>query len=410
MIAFFAAAACLLAVALMFVLWPLLGRARGPATGREVANLDIHRDQLAELAADLEAGTLGADRYAQAKTELEKRVLEEAAPPSPARVATLSQSTPGKTVPILIGILMPLAAGLLYWHLGSPQGLTAPRATAQDASSITPGQFRDMTTALAARMQQNPEDAQGWLMLGRAYRAMERFGEANEAFGHALKLTPRDADLMADFAESLALASGRSLVGEPTRLLDRALKIDANNTKVLTLAGSAAFERKDYRTAIRHWEAIIRQPGANAQLAQALQKGIAESKARMTGKPPAATTAAAGKERVSGIVELAGSLKSAVNAEDTVFVFARAAKGPRMPLAISKITVADLPYRFSFDDSMAMMPEMKLSQFGEVVIAARVSKSGGAAPLAGDLEGFSGSVAPGQSGVRVTIDRAVSAP
>ena len=410
MIAFFTAAAGLLAVALMFVLWPLLVRGRGSATGREVANLDIHRDQLAELAADLEAGTLGADRYAQARTELERHVLEESAAPSPARVTRPTQSAPGRTVPILIGILMPLAAGVLYWHLGSPHGVTAPRATTRDASSITPDQFRDMTTALAERMRQNPDDAQGWLMLGRSYRAMERFGEANAAFGHALKLTPRDADLMADYAESLALASSRSLVGEPTRLLDRALKIDANNVKVLTLAGSAAFERKDYRTAIRHWEAIIRQPGANAQLAQALQKGIAESKARMTGKSPATTMAAAGKERVSGSVELASSLKSAVKAEDTVFVFARAAKGPRMPLAVSKITVADLPYRFSFDDSMAMMPEMKLSQFDEIVIAARVSKSGGAAPAAGDLEGVSGSVAPGQSGVRVMIDRAVSAP
>jgi cytochrome c-type biogenesis protein CcmH len=237
---------------------------------------------------------------------------------------------------------------------------------------------------------------------------MERYPEANDAYNKALELKPQDADLLADYAESLALAAGRSLAGEPTRLLDRALKLDPRNTKVLTLAGSAAFERKDYRTAIRSWEAVIKQPGVSTELAQALQKGVDESKTRMGARPVAAVSA--GKERVSGIVSLDDSLRSRVRPDDTVFVFARAATGPRMPLAIVKKTVADLPYKFAFDDSMAMMPEMKLSRFDDVVIGARVAKSGSAAPSAGDLEGISDSVKPGRSGVRVTIDRAVAAP
>ncbi len=213
-------------------------------------------------------------------------------------------------------------------------------------------------------------------------------------------------DLLADYAESLALAAGRSLAGEPTRLLDRALKLDPHSTKVLALSGSAAFERKDYRAAIRYWETIIKQPGVSTELAQALQKGVAESRARLTGKPVA--EAPAGKEHVTGVVGLADSIKGKVGPADTVFVFARAATGPRMPLAIVKIKVSDLPYEFSFDDSMAMMPEMKLSQFAEVVVGARVSKSGSATPSAGDLEGTSDKVRPGRSGVRVTIDREVA--
>ncbi len=404
MIAFAVAAFLLLAAAVAIVLRPLLRRSAAPILARELSNLDIHRDQFSELDNDLEAGTLDADRYEQAKSELERRVLEEAAAP----VASRRAVTSGKAVPILIGVFIPLTAVLLYLYLGNPQGVVAPRHPAADLSSITANQFQDMTAKLAARMQQNPGDAEGWKMLGRAYRAMERFAEANEAYKKALELSPRDADLLADYAESLALAAGRSLAGEPTRLLDRARKIDPSSTKALTLSGSAAFERKDYRAAIGYWETVIKQPGVSGELAQALQKGVDESKSRLTGKP--AVAAASGKERVSGEVSLDAALKVRTKPEDTVFVFARAAEGPRMPLAIVRVKVADLPYKFSFDDSSAMVPEMKLSRFAQIVIGARVSKSGGAAPLPGDLEGASGKIKPGQTGVRITIDRAVAAP
>jgi len=404
MITFAVAAFFLLAAAVVVVLWPLLRRSASPVLARELSNLDIHRDQFSELENDLEAGTLGADRYEQAKSELERRVLEEAAAP----IAPRQTVTSGKAVPILVGVFIPLTAVLLYLYLGNLQGVVAPRHPAADLSSITANDFQEMTAKLAARMQQNPGDAEGWKMLGRAYRAMERFAEANEAYKKAVEMNPQDADLLADYAESLALASGRSLAGEPTRLLDRARKIDPNSTKALTLSGSAAFERKDYRSAIGFWETVIKQPVVSGELAQALQKGVDESKSRLTGKPAVASVA--GKERVSGEVSLDAALKARTRPEDTVFVFARAAEGPRMPLAIVKVKVADLPYKFSFDDSSAMMPEMKLSRFAEVVVGARVSKSGGAAPLPGDLEGASGKIKPGRTGVRVTIDREVAGP
>jgi cytochrome c-type biogenesis protein CcmH len=404
MIAFAGAVFFLLVAAVVIVLWPLLKRSSSPVVGRDLSNLDIHRDQFSELDKDLEAGTLGADRYEQAKNELERRVLEEAEAP-----ADMPQSAiHGKAAPIVVGILVPLTAILLYLYLGNLQGLVAPRHPTADLSSITADQFKDVTAKLAARMQQNPGDAEGWKLLGRTYRAMERFGEANDAYKKAVELTPQDADLLADYAESLALAAGRSLAGEPTRLLDRARKLDPRNTKALTLSGSAAFERQDYKTAIVYWETVIKQPGVGSELAQALQKGVDESRARLTGKPVAVVPA--GKERVTGIVNLDDSLKSRVRPDDTVFVFARAATGPRMPLAIVKIKVADLPYKFTFDDSMAMMPERKLSQFADVVIGARVSKSASATPSAGDLEGISDKIKPGRTGVRVTIDRAVAGP
>jgi len=403
-IAFAGAAFFLLVAAVTMVLWPLLRRSNSRVVARDLSNLDIHRDQLSELEKDLEAGTLGADRYAQAKNELERRVLEEAAAPAD----TPQSATAGKAVPIVIGAFIPLTAVLLYLYLGNLQGLVAPRHPAADLSSITADQFQEATAKLAARMQQNPGDAEGWKLLGRTYRAMERFGEANEAYKKAVQLMPQDADLLADYAESLALAAGRSLTGDPTRLLDRALKLDPRNTKALTLSGSAAFERKDYKAAIGYWETVIKQPGVGSELAQALQKVVDESRARLTGKPAAVVPA--GKERVTGIVNLDDSLKSRVRPDDPVFVFARAATGPRMPLAIVKIRAGDLPYQFSFDDSMAMVPEMKLSGFADVVIGARVSRSGSATPSAGDLEGISDMLKPGHAGIRVTIDRTVARP
>jgi cytochrome c-type biogenesis protein CcmH len=407
MIAFAVVALALLAAALAVVLWPLLRRPAAPALAREQSNLDIHRDQFAELARDVEAGALGAERYEQARDELHRRVLEEAAAPAPVR----NPAAPGKLAPVLIAFFVPLTAIVLYFHLGNLAGLVAPRHPAADLSSITADEFKDMTAKLAARMQQNPGDAEGWTMLGRAYRAMDRFPEANAALKKAVELRPQDADLLADYAESLALAAGRSLAGEPTRLLERALKLDPRSSKVLTLSGSAAFERKDYRAALGFWGAVLKQPDVSPELAQALQKGMDEAKARQAGKSALALAAeqpGTGKERVTGSVKLDAALRAKVRADDTVFVFARAADGPRMPLAIAKIKVADLPYQFSFDDSSAMMPDMKLSRFPEVVIGARVSKSGGATPVAGDLEGASAKVKPGRTGVVVTIDRVVA--
>ncbi len=404
MIVFAAVALCLLLVAIAIVLWPLLRGASAPVSGRELSNLDIHRDQFAELARDLESGTLAAADYAQAKNELERRVLEETSPTPLRRPATS-----GRMVPIVVAAFLPMAAVGLYLYLGNLQGISAPRHPAADMSSITGNEFQDMTAKLAERMQLNPADAQGWKMLGRAYRAMERFAEANEAYKKAVELNPKDADLLADYAESLALGAGRSLAGEPTRLLDRARKLDPTSSKVLTLSGSAAFERKDYKTAIGYWQKVLKQPEVNDELAQALQKGVEEAKARLGGNtaPPAAS---AGKERVSGEVTLDASLKDKVRPDDSVFVFARAAEGSRMPLAIVKVRVADLPYRFSFDDASAMTEQMRLSSVSDVVIGARVSRSGNAAPAAGDLEGRSARIKPGQTGVRVVIDRPVSEP
>jgi len=401
MTSFIVSATVMLLLAVAIVLRPLLKGGTGTGVARHTANFEIYRDQFAELGNDLKSGVLGAEQFDQAKADLERRVLEEAARPAEG----VAGARRGRAAPIAVGVLIPVAAVLLYLQFGSLEGLSVTPHSAQDVSSLSGEQFLEMTARLAARMRENPDDAEGWMMLGRAYRALERFQEAADALRKAVALNPGNADLLADLAEALALGNGRTLEGEPTRLLERALKLDPDNDKVLALSGSAAFERKDYKAAIRHWEALLKRPGVSGELVQVLSAGIAEARALSTGKKTVAAKPAPG--RVSGTVTLDSALRARAAPEDTVFVYARAAQGPRMPLAIVKVQVKDLPYNFSLDDSMAMMPEMKLSAFTEVIVGARVSKSGSAKPTAGDLEGASARVSPGANGVAVAINQVV---
>lgn len=401
MIAFIVAAAVMLLLAVAIVLRPLLKGGTATGVARERANFEIYRDQFAELDNDLKSGVLGAGQFDQAKADLERRVLDEVSTPAEG----VTGARRGRAAPIAVGVLIPVAAVLLYLQFGTIEGLDVTRHAARNASAMTAEHFQEMAEKLAARMRQNPDDAAGWMMLGRTYRTLGRFQEAADALRKAVALNPGNADLLADLAEALALKNGRTLAGEPTRLLDLALKLDPQNDKVLALSGSAAYERKDYKAAIRHWEALLKRPGVSGEVAQALSAGIAEARALSTGKRTVATKPAPG--RVSGTVTLDSAMRARTAPDDTVFVYARAAQGPRMPLAIVKVQVKDLPYSFSLDDSMAMMPEMKLSAFNEVIVGARVSKSGSANPAAGDLEGVSATVRPGANGVTVAINEVV---
>lgn len=400
MTVFFIAALVFVAVAVAIVLRPLLKSAASPGVDRENMNRDVLRDQFEDIEHDVRAGVIDPEQAVQARQELERRILEEVTGRTepPARKARTWR------LPLAISVTLPVAALALYLHLGNLQGLSAVPHEANNLSSISPAQFGEMTAKLAARLQEKPDDVVGWTMLGRAYRAIERHEEAAKAFARASALKPDDAELLADQAESLAIARGRNLAGEPTRLLDRALKLDPDSAKALALAGSGAFERKDYKAAIRYWERLLKQPNVGGELAQALRTGIMEASALAEGRKPSAPPAAG---RVSGVVSLGAGLKDKTNPEDAVFIFARAVQGPRMPLAIAKVNVKDLPYHFKLDDSMAMMPELKISGFAEIVVGARVSKSGSATPSPGDLEGVGPVVKPGTSGVNVTISQVV---
>ena len=423
MTAFALVAMALVAGALLFVLWPLLRPRRVPVVQAGGANVEVYRGQLAELERDLALGTLDRGQYEAARVELQRRLLEDVGnagdagagltagaeqAPLPAegvgaqRAARAARGAGDKWLAIAIGIALPVVAALLYWQLGEPQGIGAQNQAAQEAPPMSPEQFEAMTAKLAQRLADKPDDPVGWLMLGRAYRALGRPADAVGAFEQANRRRPGDAEILVEYAEAKARVAG-SLAGEPKRLLDQALAVAPDDPKALTLAGGAAFEARDYGKAVVYWERLAAQVPPDSELGQAIATGL--SRARSLAQEGAGAQESAPGAALRGRVSLSAALKNRVGPDDTVFVFARAADGPRMPLAVVRKRVKDLPADFRLDDSMAMTPELKLSAFERVVVSARVSRSGSATPQSGDLQGESAPVAPGAARVTVVIDR-----
>jgi cytochrome c-type biogenesis protein CcmH len=416
----------LVALVLFHVLRPLLrGRTR-EGVSHDQANVTVYRDQLRELETDLRAGTIAGEQYQRARQEIEKRLLEDVAPPAGAARAGASPEPRRSPVSaVVVGLAIPFAALALYLGVGTPAAIVpgAVQQQQQQAGSheLTPEQITGMIERLAVRLKENPDNAEGWTMLGRTYNAVGRYAEASNAFAEAAKRNPADAQLLADYADALGMAQGRTLAGEPEKLIARALKADPTNIKALALAGTAAFDKKDYAGASKHWERILEVAPPGSQLAESIRPSIDEARslagkgplpdkaqAKAQAQQPAQTaTAPGGGARVSGVARLAPALAGKIAPDDTVFIFARAAEGSRMPLAILRKQARDLPVSFVLDDSMAMSPQMKLSSAPSIVVGALVSKSANAMPKAGDLQGQSAPVKVGAERLEVLIDSEV---
>jgi cytochrome c-type biogenesis protein CcmH len=417
-------AAILTAVGLAWLLPPLLRRERASLTvERAAANLGILKDQLAELEAERARGAVSPEQYAETKAELQRRVLEDVAAEIPTAPPAASRSA--RTSALVIALVVPIAAGLIYWQRGDLAAFDPALQQAMGEGSphnMSPQEVERIVQKLAERLKQEPDNANGWVTLARTYYAMRRFPEAVQAYEQLVKLVPDDASVLADYADALAMARGRRISGEPMALVKKALALDPNHWKALAMAGTEAFDRKDYKTAVDYWERLRNSVPADSEIARSIAASIAEAR-QLGGLQPApvaaapqtqaatpaakSTGAATGAASVAGSVDLAPALKAKAQRDDVVYIFARAAEGPRMPLAIVKVQVKDLPANFVLDDAMAMSPNLKLSSFAEVVVGARVSKSGQAMSASGDLEGLSKPVKVGARGVSVTIDRVV---
>jgi cytochrome c-type biogenesis protein CcmH len=416
MILFGASAIALVAIALVWLL-PTLLRKGGHAEplAADKTSLSILREQLDDLKQDLDNGTLSPHQYQQAREDLERRALEDG---RKSGAATVSTSGGHRRTALAIGIALPVCAALIYSQLGNPEAVVAPGMAADTAQGVSPEQVAAMVKRLEARLEKEPQDATGWALLARSYVVMQRYPEAVAAYARAAALLPNNADVLADYADAVAMSKGRRLDDESIPLLERALKIDPMQWKALALAGTAAFERKDYKTAISYWEKLQSRAEPGSEFARSLASTIQEARelggikatagtAELTAAAPSGASPATGDASVKGTVSLSGKLAGKTNPDDTVFVFARAADGPRMPLAIIRRQVKDLPLTFSLDDSMSMSPEMKLSKFKQVVIGARISKSGNAAPQSGDLQGMSKTVNVGDNNVAIVVDSLV---
>ena len=429
MLLFWSIAILLVALTLAALLRPLLRRRSATiAPGDDAAAIAVYRDQKRALAAECDAGSITASERDAALSELAQRVAADVvAGPSASEPASVRKRAWAPAIALLL--LIPALSFVLYQRLGNPAAAVVATAASGGAShDVSERQIVAMVESLALRLKQHPDDADGWVLLAHSYQALERFPEAADAYAHADALTPNNPGLLADYADSLAMAQGRRLAGAPSALIQRALAIDPKQKKALALAATAALEARDLDTSIAYWRKLAAELEPGSDEAHQVADVIAEvESARREGKgapaetskraasaqaspspaapPTGVANAAAGS--ITGRVDLDNALASKVALNDTVFIFARATEGPRMPLAVLRIPAKDLPRDFSLDDSMSMAPGVKLSAAANVVVEARISKSGNALPQSGDLFGRSGPLKPGATGVRITIDQVV---
>lgn len=254
-------------------------------------------------------------------------------------------------------------------------------------------------------------------MLARSYAVLGRFDDAVVAYQRVLALRQDDAQVYADYADALAVTRGRKLEGEPAKLIDQALSLDPRNFKALSLAGTLAFNQRDFQRAADLWQrALASAPTDNPGLVQQIRTDLDDARQRAgmaplstadTATPPVGSDVAAADAAVSGQVALAPALVGKLPPDATVFIFAKAPQGPKMPLAILRKQVKDLPLTFTLNDALAMSPQTKLSGFAEVVVGARVSLSGQASPQPGDWQGQSQPVKLGSRDLRIDIRDAV---
>ncbi|MEO8836492.1 MAG: tetratricopeptide repeat protein [Caldimonas sp.] len=408
--------------------------------------LAVARARLLTLKAAHEAGTLDDKRFDEQRRAVEREIGERllVAPGSVGSAA----ARPSMRLVLGLAAAVVAVAAIGYWNTGTPSqvGLRsaptaiaaeAPAPSASAASSLQ--QIAAMVDRLAERMKQQPDDPVGWTMLARSYTVLGRFADALPAYARAVELQPKDATLLADYADAVAATKGTVSNPESIALIERALAADPKHPKALALAGTLAYERGDYAIAIADWQKIIDQLPPGNELVPQIQASIDEARSRVGGAPaetptaggapaktpvagstttpapgPAASStparsalaaAPASGTSVSGVVTIDPAMRAEAAPGDSVFVFARAAAGGRMPLAVLRAKVSDLPITFRLDDSMAMAPGMTISSAKMLTVGARISKNGSAIGQAGDLEGEVTPVAPGAKDLRIRIDR-----
>ncbi|HRD90614.1 MAG TPA: c-type cytochrome biogenesis protein CcmI, partial [Accumulibacter sp.] len=310
----------------------------------------------------------------------------------------------GRRTALLLLLIIPLAAAAGYALLGNPGALDPLQRQAR----IAPEQIDAMIGGLIEKLQKNPDDSKGWVMLARSYKVLERYPEAADAYARAGTLVDQDAGLLADYAEVLSRLHGGSLQGKAGELITRALKIDPNEPQALLLAGAAARERQDFAAAAEYWSRLLPQLEPGSDEAKTVEAAIGEAREIATARAGGGTPA--GKKDVhsglvAGEVTLSGQLAGRVQPDDVLFIFARAEEGPRMPLAAMRATVADLPLNFRLDDSMALTGGRRISDFASVSVEARITRAGNANTSSGDLFGRIAGVKPGNRKLRLVIDQ-----
>ncbi|MBS1227109.1 MAG: cytochrome c-type biosis protein CcmI [Proteobacteria bacterium] len=397
----FALLAALLVLAVLAIVLPSQWRVprASNAVDRRAANLEIFRGQLAELERDRNEGLLADADFDQAKSELQRRLLDEVDDAKLETPAPVPARRGVSWTALALLVAIPLAAVAAYALLGNPDALDPLRRQAR----VSPQQIEEMLVKLETRLKTSPDDAKGWVMLARSYKALGRYPESVDAYRHAGALVDSDPALLADYAESLAQVAG-SLEGQPLELIARALKLDPNEPQSLFLAGAAAGDRQDYAAVVEYWGRLLPLLDPASQDGQAIGAALDKARAIVAQAKPGGK-AAASSETIGGEVTISDKIAAQAKPDDLLFVFARADEGSRMPLAVLRLVVADLPFAFRLDDTMALPGGKKISEFAKVTIEARIAKAGKAQTSSGDLFGSVKGVTPGSRGVKLVIDQ-----
>jgi cytochrome c-type biogenesis protein CcmH len=395
MIDFWLAAGLLLLVALSFLLIPVLRERRAQREeDRTALNVALYQERVAELQAQQAEGVLDAAQLDSGRAEAARELLADTEGVTAPRVSRL-----GKPLPLLAAVLVPVLGLGLYLHFGAADKVELTREFAQ-----APQSMEEMTQRLERAVAAQPDSAEGLYFLGRTYMAQDRPADAAKMFERAANLAGRQPELLGQWAQAQYFADGKKWSEQIQKLTDEALKADPKEVTSLGLLGIAAFEGERYQEAIDYWNRLLAQlpPDDNSRVA--LQGGIERAAERLKASGGKVAEAAAPKAALLTVsVDLASELKGKVQPGDSVFIFARATSGPPAPLAVKRLTVADLPVTVELGDADAMMPQLKLSNFPEVQLVARISRAG--QPTAGEWIGRSGPVASSTTAPqKLTID------
>lgn len=411
----------LIVLAMAFVALPLLrSRFRTGISSNEL-NLTVFKQQLEELDNDLKAGILDQERYDAAKIDLEKELLSDISETP----ANAQPESPGKSRWMALAALAtPLVAITLYLTLGTPNiiRLLEEQPVASGSSNPHTGtggtsqmpSMEELVSRLAEKMKENPDNLEGWVMLGRSYVAMKQYPEAMDAYEHGMKLDSENVGLLLAYSEAIGAMSGNNFTGKPAPLIEKAFKLEPENPNALWMAGILAYQQGDYKTALTRWENLQGKLTPQSSELETVGNAIDDVRSKLGLAPlepklpsiaqanpgasrPVSAPAAGGGKAVQVKVTLSPDLKGKVSPDNLVFIYAKAVSGPPMPLAAARKRVSDLPLTLTLDDSMAMMPQMRISAFPKVKVGARVSLSGSPTAQSGDLEGEVTPVTPGQS-------------
>jgi cytochrome c-type biogenesis protein CcmH len=416
----------IMAVSLMlcvtaYLLWVLLRQGKVITHASQVAaNAKVYREQILDLDREHESGHISDAEWQQSRDELSMRLLEDTAAQDDPQAR---QEKPAIWTAVVVAVALPVAAISMYMWVGEPDALNPLALKAPEKADQQ--ELIKMADSLAKKLNEKPDNLQGWVMLGRTYRTIEQFDLAVTAYDRALSLSADD-DLKLERVEVLAMKAQGNFEGEPWNVIREILQRDSQHYGALLMAGSASYAHGQYAEALKFWRQARKSLTADNPDVPGLEDAIASVQQKL-GMPAQTTAAPAPLDKstqstpgsagsvsssespanagltVSGQVFIADVQKRNVKPSDVVFVYATPANGDRMPLAIFKTTVAQLPLAFTLDDSSAMRPDRKISSAGEVLLKARVSKSGNAMPQSGDLTGTLGPVKVGAKGLKLEI-------